>query len=158
MGFYLLHVLGCVTCSVLLRVARTYQLAFFTPGMTPWSAILRKQIRHVPNFRYTARGLPQSMQRRTILVENFGGRLAAAIFDLLAICSSSSAMPDVNDAYAAASASPSFLSGTPKPFRSSRAAASVFAVVTIVMFIPCGRVTRSGLISANTICSESPRL
>jgi hypothetical protein len=46
---------------------------------------LRKQIRQVPNLRYTARGRPQSMHRRTSRVENFGGRLAAAIFDLLAM-------------------------------------------------------------------------
>jgi hypothetical protein len=39
----------------------------------------------MPNFRYTARGRPHSMQRCTWRVENFGGRLAAAIFDLLAI-------------------------------------------------------------------------
>jgi hypothetical protein len=50
---------------------------------------LRKQIRQVPNLRYTARGRPQSMQRYTFRVENFGGRFAAAIFDLLAmVCSS----------------------------------------------------------------------
>jgi len=57
--------------------------------MLPWSASLRKQIRQVPNLRYTARGRPQSMQRCTFRVENFGGRFAAAIFDLLAmVCSS----------------------------------------------------------------------
>jgi hypothetical protein len=42
-------------------------------------------MRQVPNFRYTARGRPHSMQRCTWRVENFGGRFAAAIFDLLAI-------------------------------------------------------------------------
>jgi hypothetical protein len=34
---------------------------------------LRKQIRQMPNFRYTARGLPQLRQRRRKRVENFGG-------------------------------------------------------------------------------------
>ena len=53
--------------------------------MHPWSASLRKQIRHVPNFRYTARGRPQSMQRRTTRVEYLGLRFAEAILDLLAI-------------------------------------------------------------------------
>ena len=137
--------------------ANAHQLAFFTPGMTPWSASFRKQIRQVPNLRYTARGRPHSMQRRTIRVENFGGRFAAAIFDLLAIWSSLSASP-LQDAYAAASAPSSFFSGTPKPLSSSRAAASDLAVVTIVMFMPWGRVNLSGSISGNTICSESPRL
>lgn len=61
--------------------------------------------------------------------------------------------------YAAAPpSSPSFLSGTPIARRNSRASSSVRAVVTSVMFMPCGRVNLSGLISGNTICSESPRL
>jgi len=28
-----------------------YQLAFRTPGIKPWSASLRKQIRQIPNLR-----------------------------------------------------------------------------------------------------------
>ena len=62
-----------------------YQEAFFTPGRRPLSAISRKQIRQMPNLRYTARGRPQILQRRTSRVENFGLRLAIAIFDLLAM-------------------------------------------------------------------------
>ena len=62
-----------------------YQLAFFTPGIFPWSANSRKQIRHTPNLRYTARGRPQSLHRRSIRDENFGFRSALAIFDLLAM-------------------------------------------------------------------------
>jgi len=42
-------------------------------------------MRQVPNFRYTARGRPQSMQRRTTRVEYLGLRFAAAILDLLAM-------------------------------------------------------------------------
>jgi hypothetical protein len=42
-------------------------------------------MRHTPNFRYTARGRPQILHRRTRRVENFGCRMALAIFDLLAI-------------------------------------------------------------------------
>ena len=37
------------------------------------------------NFRYTARGRPHNLQRDSRRVENFGLRLAFAIFDLLAI-------------------------------------------------------------------------
>lgn len=42
-------------------------------------------MRHTPNFRYTARGRPQSRHRRLSRVENFGFFKAFAIFDLLAI-------------------------------------------------------------------------
>ena len=45
-------------------------------GNQPSSARLRKQIRQMPNLRYTARGRPQSLHRRSSRVENFGGRLA----------------------------------------------------------------------------------
>ena len=61
-----------------------YQLAFFTPGIRPLSARLRKQMRHVPNLRYTARGRPHSLQRDSRRDENFGVRFAFAILDLLA--------------------------------------------------------------------------
>ena len=114
--------------------------------MHPWSASLRKQIRHVPNLRYTARGRPQSMHRRTSRVENFGGRLAAAIFDLLAIPSFFGVDPQpagltgARCRYAAASPPPCFLSGSPIATNNSRHSSSVPAEVTNVMFIPCGRV------------------
>src|SRR6185295_10758757 len=62
-----------------------YQLAFLTPGINPASANSRKWIRQMPNLRYTARGRPHNLQRRTRRVVNFGFRKAAAIFDLLAM-------------------------------------------------------------------------
>src|SRR5579863_853919 len=40
-----------------------YQLDFVMPGSSPRWAIARKQIRHRPNFRYTARGRPQRVHR-----------------------------------------------------------------------------------------------
>ena len=61
-----------------------YQLALRTPGIKPWSANLRKQIRQMPNLRYTARGRPQSLQRFSRRELNFGSAFALAIFDLLA--------------------------------------------------------------------------
>jgi hypothetical protein len=61
-----------------------HQLALRTPGISPWSASLRKQIRQIPNLRYTARGRPQSRQRFSWRVLNFGVAFALAIFDLLA--------------------------------------------------------------------------
>jgi hypothetical protein len=41
-------------------------------------------MRQTPNLRYTARGRPQILQRRTSRVENFGSRCDIATFDLLA--------------------------------------------------------------------------
>ena len=61
-----------------------YQLAIRTPGIKPRSANLRKQIRQMPNLRYTARGRPHSWQRHSRRVLNLGTRFALAIFDLLA--------------------------------------------------------------------------
>jgi hypothetical protein len=71
--------------SVIIVVRVPYQLAFFTPGITPSFARFLKQMRQIPNLRYTARGRPHNRQRRTSRVENFGFRFAIAIFDLLAI-------------------------------------------------------------------------
>ena len=68
-----------------MRCGSSYQLAFLTPGIIPWSANFRKQIRHRPNFRYTARGRPHIWQRRRSLVENLGFCFAFAILDVLAI-------------------------------------------------------------------------
>ena len=40
-----------------------YQLDFVMPGITPWCARSRRQIRQRPNLRKTARGRPQRLQR-----------------------------------------------------------------------------------------------
>src|SRR5579875_970417 len=40
-----------------------YQLDFVMPGSSPRCAIERRQIRHRPNLRYTARGRPQREHR-----------------------------------------------------------------------------------------------
>jgi hypothetical protein len=63
-----------------------------TPGINPWSASLRKQIRQIPNFRYTARGRPHSRQRHLRRVVNFGvcfilaNLLLLATEEFLAMC------------------------------------------------------------------------
>jgi hypothetical protein len=62
-----------------------YQLAFLTPGMSPWFAIERKQMRQMPNRRYTARGRPHNRQRRISRVENFGFCFALRILAKLAM-------------------------------------------------------------------------
>src|SRR5262245_4503515 len=41
----------------------SYQLDFVMPGIAPWCASSRRQIRHTPNFLYTARGRPHFVQR-----------------------------------------------------------------------------------------------
>src|SRR6266496_196654 len=67
-----------------LPLASAYQLALMTPGMSPESASLRKQIRHISNFLRYARGRPQERQRLYLRTPNFGLRLALAIRDSLA--------------------------------------------------------------------------
>jgi hypothetical protein len=66
------------------QLTALYQLALRTPGIKPWSASFRKQMRQMPNFWYTARGRPHSWHRFSRRVLNFGVRFALAIFDLLA--------------------------------------------------------------------------
>src|ERR1700691_3095879 len=44
-------------------LASNYQLDLVMPGSSPRCAIVRKQIRHRPNLRYTARGRPQREHR-----------------------------------------------------------------------------------------------
>ena len=41
----------------------SYQELFVMPGMTPWWASSRRQIRQSPNFLNTARGRPHLLQR-----------------------------------------------------------------------------------------------
>jgi hypothetical protein len=67
-----------------------YQLALRMPGIKPWSANFRKQMRQMPNLRYTARGRPHIWHRRFRRVEYFGSRFDIAIFDLLATFSPAS--------------------------------------------------------------------
>ena len=55
------------------------------PGMTPWWASSRRQIRQSPNFLNTARGRPHLLQRLYARVLNFCGRAAFAISDFFAI-------------------------------------------------------------------------
>src|SRR5215468_2191830 len=45
------------------RLYLIYQLDLVMPGSSPRCAIVRKQIRHRPNLRYTARGRPQRVHR-----------------------------------------------------------------------------------------------
>src|SRR6266496_5423687 len=63
----------------------SYQLDLMTPVISPCSARLRKQRRHIWNFRRNARGRPHSGQRLYWRTGNFSLRLACAILESLAI-------------------------------------------------------------------------
>src|SRR3954470_12304586 len=76
------------TGSVRLILTRSpYQLALRTPGISPFKASSRKQIRQRPNFRRTARERPHRWQRRTPRTLNFGVRLALSIQAVFAMLS-----------------------------------------------------------------------
>src|SRR3954470_1758143 len=76
------------TGSVRLILTRSpYQLALRTPGISPFKASSRKQIRQRPNFLRTARDRPQRWQRRTPRTLNFGVRLALSIQAVFAMLS-----------------------------------------------------------------------
>jgi hypothetical protein len=53
-----------------------YQLDLVMPGSSPRWAMDRKQIRHSPNLRYTARGRPHREHRLYPRTLNFGVRFA----------------------------------------------------------------------------------
>src|SRR5215469_13913867 len=61
-----------------------YQLDFVTPGMRPSAASVRKQMRHMPNFRMNARGRPQSRHRLWNRTLNLGARFQRSIADFFA--------------------------------------------------------------------------
>src|SRR5712692_5137752 len=70
-------------CIVLLK--GSYQLAFTTPGISPLSAIPRKQILHIWNLRIYPRARPQQRQRLRIRTLNFAFLSDLAIFAVRAI-------------------------------------------------------------------------
>src|SRR5919106_2997924 len=65
------------TGSVMTIISGSYQLALRTPGISPLSAISRKQMRHSPNCRRNARARPQRLQRFTRRTSNLGFLLLA---------------------------------------------------------------------------------
>src|SRR5260370_9879766 len=103
-----------------LPLASAYQLAWMPPGMSPQTASLRKQMRHISNFLRYARGRPQERQRLYLRTPNFGLRLALAIRDSLA-----TTLPSYW-----------FRNGIPRYERRSLDSSSVRAVVTKVTFMP----------------------
>ncbi len=63
-----------------------YQLALRTPGISPRSADVLKQIRHKPNFRRKPRDRPHRLQRLYPLTPNFGFLPAFTTKHFLAMC------------------------------------------------------------------------
>lgn len=55
------------------------------PGISPFNAISRKQIRQIPNFRMYARERPQRQQRCRARTANFGARFVFSICALRAM-------------------------------------------------------------------------
>ena len=119
-----------------------YQLAFFTPGISPLYASSRKQIRQIPYFFNTECGRPQILQRVYALVENLGLRCCLIFIDVLA-------MNLLSSHYY-------FAKGIPNCVSSSRASSSVFAVVTKIMSMPLTLSILSYSISGKISCSLMP--
>jgi hypothetical protein len=65
-------------------ICHGYQLALRTPGIRPALARSRKQMRQMPNLRYTARARPHSLQRRFIRIRSRGATLILSGVRLLA--------------------------------------------------------------------------
>ena|SRR5271168_5593198 len=95
-----------------------YQLAFVTPGISPFRARARKQRRQIPNLLKKPRGRPQRQQRLRWRHLNFGFFRSFAIFAVVAIYS------------------PYCRKGIPMFLSSAIPSASLLAVVVIEIFIP----------------------
>ena len=97
------------TGSVSIASPPTSEL-FVMPGMTPWWASSRRQIRQRPNLRYTARGRPHRLQRECACVGCFGVRAALTTRDFFAMryCSLLSPANGMPSARSSALASSSF--------------------------------------------------
>jgi hypothetical protein len=92
------------------------------PGIEPWCASSRRQIRQRPNLRKTARGRPQRLQRVYSRTENRFGRDCLTTRDFFAI-------PRYRSLLSAAN-------GNPSPRSSASAWSSVSAVVVIATSRP----------------------
>jgi len=88
------------------------------PGILPSAASVRKQMRHIPNFRMYARGRPHSRQRLCCRTLNFGAFFQRSIADFFA-----------KILYL-------FRNGMPSCVSSERPSSSDFAVVTIEISRP----------------------
>src|ERR1039457_4561979 len=117
--------IGSLVIILLLR----YQLAFITPGISPFRASWRKHRRQMPNFRRKARGRPHRQQRlrcrhRSLGVLAFRASSSFRSFAILAVV----AMFSLLLLYCR--------NGIPICLSSARPSASVRAVVVMEIFIP----------------------
>src|SRR5581483_5687439 len=87
--------------------AYPHQRAFVTPVIRPSLAMLRKQIRQMPNLRYTARGRPHSRQRKRTRMRSRaaislrGSRCAGSGLRISALWASSFFIPRTDLTYCA---------------------------------------------------------
>ena len=93
------------------------------PGITPWWASSRRQMRQSPNFLNTARGRPHRLHREYARTLYFWGRFCLTTSDVFA-----------TRCYSLLSPSP--LNGMPIASSSARAWSSVSAVVVMVTSRP----------------------
>src|ERR1700682_2548538 len=68
-----------------LVIVLSYQLALITPGISPFSASWRKQIRQIPNLRRKPRGRPHLQHRLRCRHLYFGVLRSFAILAVVAI-------------------------------------------------------------------------
>jgi len=116
-----------------------YQLDLTTPGISPRSARLRKQRRHMSKRRRYARGRPQSGQRLRCRTSNFNFRFT--ILQVLATSRPRWIRSLKNQGCGrgspqAAALAPLARKGMPRRRSMARASSSFVAVVTTVMFMP----------------------
>lgn len=134
-----------------------HQLDFTTPGISPLSARVLKHIRHNPNSLKKPLGLPQILHLLYFLTLNFGSLFALFIKHFLAnyppfLMNSIQRPFTFTNNYSLRFC----LNGMPKKDRRFLPSSSVFAVVTIMISIPCTDTTLSYSISGNINCSLIP--
>lgn len=137
------------------RFALSYQDDFFTPIIFPSRANSLKHILQIPNGLMYPFTFPHKSHLLYVRVGNLiflpaATCLAAAVFLLLHLIT--------NDVFAIEFLYAVFLNGNPIAFNNSKPFLSLPALVVMLISIPYGLVTSSGLISANTTCSLNPIL
>lgn len=128
-------------------IRRDYHEDFFTPGISPFMASSRKQIRHKLNLRIYPCFRPHFQHRFTSRVENFGVFADLASADFFAIELTLLKIP-----YCCSL----FCRGNPSFRNNASPSSRLFAVVVTVICIPNVRLNFSGFISGKILWSLIP--
>src|SRR5437763_230445 len=86
--------MGSLVITFLSLRCRRYQLAFVTPGTSPFKASWRKHRRQMPYLRKKPRGRPQRQQRLRWRHANLGFFRSLAILAVVAMSFLSSLLPE----------------------------------------------------------------